>query len=77
VKLTEGDVPQLIGKVQEKFGEVINIAATVERLIDAIDWFARQPDNHGFTIFECHPSTSDEASGNDRPIIFPNRRQLP
>jgi len=71
VKLDVGDVPPLIGKSDEKLGEVINITATVERLIDAIDWFAAQPHSQGYSILECHPSTSDEADGNDLVIIDP------
>lgn len=69
VKLDEGEVPELIGKSEEKLGEVINVAATVERLIGAIRWFAAQPENDGFTILECHPSTSDEENANDLVII--------
>lgn len=72
VKLDEGDVPPLIGKPDEKLGEVINIAATVERLVDAIQWFAAQPENAGYSILECHPSTSDESNGNDLVIIDQN-----
>jgi hypothetical protein len=71
VRLNVGDVPPLIGKSEERLGEVINIAATVERLIDAIGWFAAQPQCEGYKILECHPSTSDEADGNDLVIIDP------
>ena len=74
VKLNEGDVPKLIGKTEEKFGEVVNIVATVERLMDAIEWFAEQPQHKGYSILECHPSTSDDTSGNDLVIIDPNNR---
>jgi hypothetical protein len=69
VRLNVGDVPPLIGKPEERLGEVINIAATVERLIDAIAWFAAQPHGECYSILECHPSTSDEADGNDLVII--------
>jgi len=69
VKLDQGNVPPLIGKPEEKLGEVINIAATVERLMDAITWFANQPENDGCSILECHPSTSDESNGNDLVIV--------
>jgi hypothetical protein len=65
IPLNGGDVPPLIGKSEENLGEVINMAATVERLIDAIVWFAQQPENKGYSILECHPSTSGEATGND------------
>jgi hypothetical protein len=74
VKLKHDVVPNLIGKTEEKLSEVINIAATVERLIDGIEWFASQPQYQGYFILECHPSTSDESSGNDLVIIDGNSR---
>ena len=67
VDLNGNDRPKLIGKPNEKLGEVINIAATVERLIAAIDWFATQ--EREWRIHECHPSTSDESNGNDLVMI--------
>lgn len=73
VRLDEGDIPSLIGKSEEKLGEVINIAATVERLMDSIQWFAAQPEYKRCSILECHPSTSDEANGNDVVIVDPDR----
>lgn len=74
VRLDEGAVPPLIGKSDERLGEVINIAATVERLMDSIRWFAEQPDYEKHSILECHPSTSDEANGNDVVIVDPDGR---
>ena len=69
VMLGKGDVPPLIGKTEEKFTEVVNIVATVERLMDVIEWFAAQLQNKGHSILECHPSTSADVSGNDLVII--------
>jgi hypothetical protein len=64
----QGDaVPALIGKEKEKLGEVINIAATVERLIAAIEWFKNQYPS--YSILECHPSTSDDEAGNDLVLV--------
>lgn len=74
VNLTGVDAPELVGKSEEKLGEVINIAATIERLMDGIEWFASQPESQGCSILECHPSTSDEPSGNDLVIIAHDRR---
>ena len=51
--------PDLIEKDDEKLVEVINIAATLERLMDAIEWFAADPSSRDYKISECHPSTSD------------------
>jgi hypothetical protein len=69
VDLSGDGIPSLIGKTEEKLGEVINIAATVERLIDAIKWFAEQAEFNVYTILECHPSTSDDFGGNDLVIV--------
>ena len=63
VNLTAESRPRLIGKSSEKLGEVVNIAATVERLLAAIEWFSIEYPS--YSILECHPSTSDESSGND------------
>ena len=68
VVLRGDDRPELIGKTEERLGEVINIAATLERLVDAIEWFATQLEA-GCSILECHPSTSDETNGNDLVIV--------
>ena len=63
VDLRGGDVPTLIGKEEERLTEVINLAATIERLIAAIQWFSESEPHHHLTIRECHPTTSD--GGND------------
>ena len=68
VDLTD-NAPDLIGKRNEKFGEIINIAATIERLIPAIRWFSLHSEFKALTIRECHPSTSDENGGNDLVLI--------
>ena len=59
--------PRLVGKPSERLSEVINIAATVERLIAAIEWFSRECPS--CKIHECHPSTSDEANANDLVVV--------
>lgn len=57
----------LVEKSSEKFVELINILATVERTIDALDWF----NEHFPTLIveQCHPSTSDEPEGNDIVLV--------
>jgi len=67
VDLTGNSRPRLIGKPTEKLSEVINITATVERLIAAIEWFSH--DCPSCKIHECHPSTSDETNRNDLVLI--------
>ena len=63
VDLTGEQRPVLIGKPNEKFSELLNITATVERLLAAIAWFSNQ--SPGITIQVCHPSTSDDTADND------------
>lgn len=58
-------VPELIGKREERLIEVINMVATIERLLDAIKWFSTQPETDGCSVHECHPSTSGEIGSND------------
>ncbi|MFN9295248.1 MAG: hypothetical protein ACK6EB_44805, partial [Planctomyces sp.] len=53
VDLSGDGIPSLIGKTEEKLGEVINIAATDERLIDAIKCFSEQAEDNVNTILEC------------------------
>lgn len=67
IDLTAESRPKLIGKPSEKLGEVINITATIERLIAAMEWFARELPT--CSIHECHPSTSDDANGNDLVLV--------
>jgi len=54
---------ELIGKKREKFVEIINILATVERTISALKWMVTKYPNG--ILRECHPSTSDDEGGND------------
>ncbi|MFC1776128.1 hypothetical protein ACFL3I_02150 [Pseudomonadota bacterium] len=62
--------PEIIGKSSEKFVELINILATTERTIEALEWLAAQyPD---LTVRECHPSTSDFQGGNDIVLVDQN-----
>ena len=60
-----GKRPTLIQKASERFGEVMNIAATLERLIDALSWFEQQPAFSRLIVLECHPSTSHTSDAND------------
>lgn len=68
----KGERPSLIGKTEEKLGEVINIAATVERLIAALEWFKKNFEH--CSILECHPSTSADEAGND--IVLVNGEEI-
>lgn len=59
--------PDLVGKAEEKFVEIINILATTERTIEALQWFSGSyPD---LSVRECHSSTSDNPDGNDIVLV--------
>lgn len=72
VELDTQHESRLIGKSDEKLAEIMNISATVERLIAVIEWFASRFNDEGARILECHPSTSDEDDGNDLVIVNAN-----
>ncbi len=57
--------PRAVEKDTERLVEVINITATLERLTDALEWFATRPGFRDLRVLECHPSTSSAAEGND------------
>lgn len=57
----------LILKRSEKFVELINILATVERTIDSLSWCETQFPN--LIVDQCHPSTSDDPDGNDIVLV--------
>ena len=60
-----GKRPSVVTKASERFAEVMNIAASLERLIDALNWFQRQPAFSHLMVLECHPSTSHTPGAND------------
>jgi len=63
--LLRGDRPPLVQKASERFAEVLNIVATLERLIDAMRWFSSEPVFSHLAVKECHPATSHGVAGND------------
>jgi hypothetical protein len=56
-----------IGKDEEALVELINMAATVERLCDVLTW-VRKRDPHA-TVVACHPTTSDAAEDAREPDL--------
>ncbi len=60
-----GTRPILVTKASERFAEVLNIVATLERLIDALRWFQAHPSFSTLWVLECHPSTSHTPGAND------------
>ena len=65
IDLSGPGCPPLIGKAEERLVEAINIAATIERMLDALAWFSVHVDFRSLLVLECHPSTSSTTSGND------------
>ncbi|MBA3312708.1 MAG: hypothetical protein M3552_11830 [Planctomycetota bacterium] len=65
VDLASDPRPAAVRKNRERFGEVVNIVATLERLIPALEWFDRQSIYRDYRVAECHPSTSSAKDGND------------
>jgi len=57
--------PAAVRKDAERFGEVVNIVATLERLVAALGWFERHPEFSSLRVKECHPSTSSAKGSND------------
>lgn len=64
--------PTIVGKMEERRGELVNILATLERLIAALKWFARHADFGKLRVWECHPSTSDAPDSNDIVLVDEN-----
>jgi hypothetical protein len=65
VDLTRPGRPGMVRKDTERLGEVINMVATLERLVAAIVWFQAQPRYEDLRVSECHPSTSSAKGSND------------
>lgn len=59
------DRPPTIAKASERLGEVVNMAATLERMIDAVHWFSSQEEYAHLAVLECHPTTGSTEKGND------------
>ena len=57
--------PGAVCKDAERFGEVVNMVATLERLVAALGWFERHSEFSALRVKECHPSTSSAKGSND------------
>lgn len=64
--------PTLVGKEREKLAEVVNMLATLERLLSALRWFSGHAEFRGLRVVVCHPSTSSAASENDLMLAGPD-----
>lgn len=65
VDLEAAPRPVVVHKDAERFGEVVNMTATLERLVAALGWFEQQPEFRDLWVKECHPSTSSTKGSND------------
>jgi hypothetical protein len=65
VDLQSSTRPETIGKSHERLAEVVNMLATLERLLAGLEWFAQQPLFAEALVIQCHPTTSSSRSGND------------
>jgi hypothetical protein len=61
--------PAVIGKTAERFVEVVNMIATVERLLGALQWFGSQAGAGPLVVAYCHPTTSSSAGATDLALI--------
>jgi hypothetical protein len=69
VNLAGNERPELISKTQERFAEVVNMLATIERLLSALRWFAAESGCAGLRVAVCHPSTSSRRDENDVVLV--------
>ncbi len=74
VDLTRPTPPKFVKKDAERLGEVVNMVATLERLIAAIEWFQTQAAFKDLRVVECHPSTSSAKGSNDLMLAGDDRR---
>lgn len=74
VDLSSGERPELVKKASERLAEILNIAATIERLLGALFWFEQEPRFQGLEVQVCHPSTSSAKNSND--LVLAERNGL-
>ncbi len=77
VLLPDGPRPALISSETREHNlvEVINQCATMERLLDALDWARTEPSLSGHLVERCHPTTSsskEDEEDHDLVLIAPD-----
>ncbi len=73
VQFPEDFRPALIGQGLDShnLAEVVNQCATMERLIDALDWARDEPTLEGYAVERCHPTTgSSSGDGDDHDLVL-------
>ena len=82
VDLDVSDRPHIVAARRENFIEVVNQCATLDRMIDCLEWVARQPRFQDCNVFRCHPTTSSaksngqEAGDNDLMLALAQTDQI-
>lgn len=61
--------PIEIEKDHEVMIEVVNLVATIERLVAGLAFLATYRTYGALQVGQCHPSTSDDAEGNDIVLV--------
>ncbi len=59
--------PAMIGQglKDHNLAEVVNQCATMERLLDALDWAHTEPSLSGYAVERCHPTTGSSSGDED------------
>lgn len=73
VAFPESPRPALIGQglKDHNLAEVVNQCATMERLLDALDWARTEPSLSGYAVERCHPTTgSSSGDGDDHDLVL-------
>lgn len=65
VDLPVASRPKDVQKDKEALVEVVNMVATIERLLAGLQYLSTIPEYGGLEVSQCHPSTSDDEEGND------------
>lgn len=76
VSLVGDDRPPDIDKDREGVSEILNMVATVERLIGTLQWLLSESGFERAVVARCHPTTSDAPSANDLVLEDPTGRTL-
>ena len=64
--------PALLGKEEEKLAEVLNVTASLERLIAALNWFSREEGLRSLILAECRASAGGATDSYS--IVLSNER---
>lgn len=73
VTLTDGEAERFgLGKGPHNFVEVVNQCATIERLLDAMNWALTEGAMADAIVAVCHATTSSGENENDLMLVLPD-----